>query len=164
MAMVDHDRAVMAAARMGVSKSKDNDAKLGELAVVVGMLAACDAGSPFTQETLKRIFGFTFGWLMRLGHRRPQSAINDERDRQDKLFVEGKILFNCASPVADFNRKLRVLVEEVGEVAQAIDKVEWSESRGAGGDASIWRKELKTELTQVAAVVAGWLESYEVKK
>jgi len=82
-------------------------------------------------------------------------AIADERLRQRQLLREGKILFNCDSPIVDLDRKLRVLMEEVGEVAREVDHIE----RGS----EIARAKLRTELTQVAAVATAWLESFEVK-
>ncbi len=84
--------------------------------------------------------------------------VAQERHRQNTLFAEGNISFTCASRIADPNRKLRVLVEEVGEVAEAIDILELTK---AGRKAAI--KHLRDELTQVAAVAVAWLESMEDK-
>ena len=86
------------------------------------------------------------------------TLVADERVRQNALFAEGKIPFNCASRIADPNRKLRVLVEEVGEVAEAIDRIENSKSNHRPA-----REHLRDELVQVAAVACGWLESMEGK-
>ena len=68
--------------------------------------------------------------------------IRAERARQERLHT-GK---TCADGVTDGFR-LSVLVEEVGEVAKAMQE----------GD----RKNLKDELTQVAAVAVAWLESMD---
>ena len=87
-------------------------------------------------------------------------AVARERLRQKQLFYDGKILFNCDSPVVDSNRKLRVLVEEVGEVAQAIDCIEYT----GGGNKYFQPGDLKTELVQVAAVAVAWLEQLEKNK
>lgn len=80
-----------------------------------------------------------------------------ERLRQRRLFAEGKITFDCASPVVDPRRKLRVLIEEIGEVAQEIDRVEQHP-----GSVS-HRHDLGVELIQVAAVCVAWLESIEAQ-
>jgi len=81
-----------------------------------------------------------------------------ERIRQQQLFRDGKFTFTCASPTADENRKLRVLAEEVGEVAEALDRIENSKSNHRPA-----REHLRDELVQVAAVACGWLESMEGK-
>ncbi len=65
-------------------------------------------------------------------------AISKERTRQHEKFGDQCIAGNLHS-----DTKLRILVEEVGEVAQAID--------GHG--------DLRSELVQVAACAVGWLES-----
>ena len=83
------------------------------------------------------------------------ARVAQERVRQNQLFAEGKIPFNCASRIADRNRKLRVLVEEVGEVAEAIDQCELNP------EALRRREHLRDELVQVAAVAVAWLESME---
>jgi NTP pyrophosphatase (non-canonical NTP hydrolase) len=73
----------------------------------------------------------------------------------------GKFTFTCASPVACDNRKLRVLVEEVGEVAEAIDHLE--QLNRTSKAAAKQRDHLREELVQVAAVAVAWLESLEEK-
>lgn len=70
-----------------------------------------------------------------------------ERARQEELLALGKFNFNCAMPhIADL-MKLPVLVEEIGEVAEAILE---------GNSVN-----LSTELVQVAAVCVAWLEALE---
>lgn len=86
------------------------------------------------------------------------ARIAAERIRQRELFHAGKLTFDCASPVTDNDRKLRVLTEELGEVAQAIDQLERCGRRAASVFA---REDLQTELVQVAAVAVAWLESLE---
>ena len=81
-----------------------------------------------------------------------------ERVRQNELFAEGKIPFNCSSRIVDLNRKLRVLVEEVGEVAEAIDRIELSKPNHIPA-----RDHLRDELVQVAAVACAWLEAMEAE-
>jgi hypothetical protein len=83
-----------------------------------------------------------------------------ERARQRDLYRTGRISFDCGSPIPDLNRKLRVLVEEVGEVAQDIDRLE--DSRDARGRKFIL-EDLEKELVQVAAVAVAWLESLQPK-
>jgi hypothetical protein len=88
------------------------------------------------------------------------ARIAAERARQKQLFRTGKITFDCASVIPDPNRKLRVLMEEVGEVAQELDRLE--QLRDRRGQKFIL-EDLQTELTQVAAVAVAWLESMEVQ-
>lgn len=84
------------------------------------------------------------------------ARVAQERARQRDLLLLGRINFDCASPIVSPDRKLRVLVEEVGEVAKAIDDLETVKSR-------IRLDNLRAELVQVAAVAVAWLESLEVK-
>lgn len=86
------------------------------------------------------------------------AKIAEERVRQRELFHAGKITFDCASVIPDPNRKLRVLMEEVGEVAQELDRLEGVRDRR--GEVFVL-EDLQTELTQVAAVAVAWLESME---
>lgn len=89
------------------------------------------------------------------------AKIAAERDRQRGLFHAGKITFDCASTLPDPNRKLRVLTEEVGEVAQELEKLE--SCRDRRGERFVI-EDLETELVQVAAVAVAWLESLQTKK
>lgn len=84
------------------------------------------------------------------------AAIAAERVRQRELFAAGRITFDAASPIPDDNRKLRVLVEEVGEVAQELDNLE-----ATNHSKKLVRANLRAELVQVAAVAVAWLESME---
>lgn len=86
--------------------------------------------------------------------------ISRERLRQRALMRAGKISFACESPIVGDDRKLRVLVEEVGEVAQALDHLERATARGR----VFAREDLQTELVQVAAVACAWLEALENEK
>lgn len=86
------------------------------------------------------------------------ARVAKERIRQQELFRAGKFTFTCASHTADDNRKLRILVEEVGEVAEAIDRVENSKINHLPA-----KEHLRDELVQVAAVACAWLESMEGK-
>ena len=91
------------------------------------------------------------------------ARIAQERSRQRELFRTGKISFDVSSATPDANRKLRVLVEEVGEVAEAIDQIEVCESSPTPCRRHLPRlnKNLREELIQVAAVAVAWLESME---
>ena len=85
--------------------------------------------------------------------------IAQERVRQQELLRTGKITFTCSSPIVDDNRKLRVLAEEVGEVAEAIDHLEQLNPKSPAAKKQL--AHLQTELVQVAAVAVAWLESIE---
>lgn len=80
--------------------------------------------------------------------------IRRERERQTDLFRKGRIAFDVASPIIDVRRKFRVLAEEIGEVAHAIDQVE---------NHGMVKSNIRMELIQVAAVACAWLESLEVQ-
>lgn len=88
------------------------------------------------------------------------TRIAAERMRQRELFHTGRILFDCASPTPDENRKLRVLIEEVGEVAKELDNIEAARSERA---VKFSREDLHNELVHVAAVAVAWLESLEAR-
>lgn len=80
-------------------------------------------------------------------------AIAAERQRQGHLLVLGDIKEDVASPTTDPRAKFRVLFEECGEVAHAIDQVLHH---------GLAASNIHTELTQVAAVCVAWLESFAV--
>lgn len=86
------------------------------------------------------------------------ALIAAERVRQRELFHQGKITFDCASVIPDPNRKLRVLTEELGEVAQELEKLEAAKDKRA---TRFITEDLRDELVQVAAVAVAWLESME---
>lgn len=65
-----------------------------------------------------------------------------ERDRQEQLLAAMKFDWTCADLDVSDDEKLRVLVEEVGEVARAIHE----------------KSNLREELIQVAAVCVAWCE------
>lgn len=76
------------------------------------------------------------------------SLINAERRRQDSRAFS----HTCADPISDLE-KLPILMEEVGEVANALlQKV----ALNTVGDR---RRDLQKELIQVAAVCTAWAES-----
>jgi hypothetical protein len=88
------------------------------------------------------------------------AKIAAERQRQRELFHAGTITFDCASTLPDLNRKLRVLMEEVGEVAQELERLEGCRDKRAE---RFVLEDLEAELVQVAAVATAWLESLQIK-
>jgi hypothetical protein len=83
-----------------------------------------------------------------IGYRR----VRLERERQTDLFRRGRIAFDVANPIIDVRRKFRVLGEEVGEVAHAIDQAE---------NHGMVVSNIRMELIHVAAVCVAWLEALE---
>lgn len=71
--------------------------------------------------------------------------VDGERNRQEALKASGRFAHTCADPEMDELERLAVLLEEVGEVARALN-----ESHGI--------VQLERELCQVAAVAVAWLE------
>lgn len=90
-----------------------------------------------------------------------------ERLRQRDHFHSGRHNFSVASPVVSNDRKLRVITEELGEVAQEIDKLEAITKGRTESDAAFRQRlgqrrgKLQDELTQLVAVGVAWLESME---
>lgn len=79
-------------------------------------------------------------------------AIAAERKRQEELLASGKFSWTCASPEISDERRLSVLMEEVGEVANDINEQNHDPQ---------WREKMAVELIQVAAVCVAWLEALE---
>lgn len=79
-------------------------------------------------------------------------AVSLERDRQEVKAWDHRHIgwVSCAHPDMDPLAKLAVLVEEVGEVARALNDREPVEA-------------LEAELVQVAAVAVAWIESLNVR-
>ena len=145
----------------------DSDFSLADLAAGIGMLGAQITGNAYRpknnghsafdhRSVLLQIAAHCVGWLEQLKAGEVFNLIHSERERQNELLRTGKILFNCASPVVDAKRKFRVLFEEGGEVAEAVDMHE--NSKG-GKNAAI--AHLIDELVQTAAVSVAWLESLD---
>lgn len=76
-----------------------------------------------------------------------------ERNRQDALVIEGRFAFNCASTTVPDLYKLPILAEEAGEVAREVCEI--------SGQGKKTRKPLRTELIQLAAVCAAWIEALD---
>lgn len=143
--------------RLLVRAEGSDDHRLATLAKGVGLLAAdVLSGETYLTPLLLRLGAHAIGWLeIIIGPCEDAiQRIHAERDRQNELFAEGKISFTCASRTADPRRKLRALVEQVGEVAEAIDEMgqHYKKVRCA---------HLAEELVQVAAVCVAWLEALE---
>ena len=162
LVLIDADAGAMRCAVIGSSKTLSADQKLAELTSALAFIAVAPETTA-TKAALIKLYGFTVGWLMSLKLADPRRRIHLERNRQERLFKKGDHLFTCASPVADPLRKLRVLVEEVGEVAQCIDMIEFFSTPYQGAFSKGWRRHLINELVQVAAVCVAWLESLEVQ-
>jgi hypothetical protein len=91
-----------------------------------------------------------------------------ERLRQKQLLRDGKILFTCDSPIVGPDRKLRVLAERVGEVARAVEQMEFAALHGKtspqfSAKSARAKHDLRNELTQLTAAGIAWLESLEGK-
>ncbi len=132
----------------------NNDLKLAWITARVGEIASITNRA----EGVLKVACCAFAWLesLAIGPTDIIARIADERLRQRELFAARKHHFRVDSPVVDWTRKLRVLVEEVGEVAQEIDNLEASNH-----SKKLIRQNLQAELVQVAAVAVAWLEAYE---
>lgn len=140
------------------------DVNLAELTVGQGQLAFAvmsKSSREIRRDHLQRIAAFTLGWLERIKgpDEDPFTLITAERRRQRELLRAGKFNLDVSHPTPDETRKLRVLVEEVGEVAEAIDKLEAAKVL----DLKQAMEHLRAELTQVCTVCVAWLESMEAK-
>ena len=135
----------------------DTDTRLCWLTGAVGNLTQV-RNDPYRDQLLD-VASILFTWLQALGLSPLDivEAIAQERSRQIQLFRDKQIGFRVDSNVVAHNRKMRVLVEELGEVAHAIDKLEEIPK------APRLQQNLITELVQTAAVTVAWLETPEVK-
>jgi len=90
-----------------------------------------------------------------------------ERLRQQQLLREGKFTFSCATVGIDPDRKLRVCTEELGEIAEAIDKLEIASLASTAKtrpQIKSARAHLRDEIVQLAACAIAWLESIQEEK
>lgn len=71
------------------------------------------------------------------------TEIDDERQRQERLYDEGLLDWIASRPDCPNELRLAALVEEVGEVARAYHD----------------QRAVRTELVHVAAVAVAWLEA-----
>lgn len=135
------------------SRHLDADDQLARLVGRVGPIAS----TARRQEAIRRVGAATFAWLEGL-HQSPEQIfiqVADERLRQRKLFAAHKLPFRVDSADIGWPLKLRVLAEEIGEVAAAVDHLD------AHPQSRKHRNHLVEELIQVAAVAVAWLESFE---
>jgi hypothetical protein len=135
------------------SRELDIDGLLARLVARIGAIPA----SPRPPEALRGVGAATFAWLEQLHQSTDQILIQvaDERRRQRKLFAAHQLPFRVDAAGIDWKRKLRVLTEELGEVAAAVDRLETHPLSRKH------RSHLIEELVQVAAVTVAWLESFE---
>lgn len=114
--------------------------------------------------------------------------VSNERHHQEKLKSDGRFKYTCADPEADHGQCFAVLLEEVGEAAQALRNGRYAVPteykdliRSAAALGEIARsvlnrrklsndppkhrpdRNLKKELIQSAAVIVAWLEGFEEK-
>lgn len=82
--------------------------------------------------------------------------ISDERHRQNVKFPKATIADPHPGLPSTHDVRLRILVEEVGEVARAIDNLQKAQT--AQEQVAPFRN-LREELVQVAACAVGWLEA-----
>lgn len=89
-----------------------------------------------------------------------------ERARQRRLHAEGRITDDCANPQTDEDAVLRVLIEEVGEVARGADQLvkllrRYPNTAGLSGRIRTRLQLLQKEYIQVAAVAVARAEGLE---
>ena len=143
----------------------DYDLALADLSTGVGLIAGkiiwnSNPRNPRFDLTslLQQTAAFAMGWAdaLKIKSETAYSSILKERARQMQLYRDGELLFDCSSPSVDPKLKHRALLEELGEVAEAVDMFD--------AEAITPRhRHLYKELIQVAAVSVAWLESLEVK-
>ena len=73
------------------------------------------------------------------------ALVGAERDRQEALREEGSLVYTAADLDCPEVLRLAALVEEVGEVARALQEGDY--------------ENLAVELVQVAAVAVAWVEA-----
>lgn len=131
-----------------------DDARLLPLTLYLDIAgrAAWEQSRSGQRAALTTLIAYCLAWLSP----RPTAVFESiervwlERERQRELIAAGRISFDCADPAVPAQRKFRVLTEEIGEVAHAIDQIE---NHGmAEGNRNL-------ELTHVAAVACAWLEA-----
>lgn len=84
-------------------------------------------------------------YLVHLG---VMAAVSLERDRQEQLKHAGRFAHTCSDVELDELERFAILVEEIGEVARALN-----DDQG--------RARLRAELVQVAAVAVAWIEGLD---
>lgn len=79
------------------------------------------------------------------------AEVAQERERQRRLLAASKIGCDCANPDVNDFKKLAVLTEELGEVAEALQR--------PGQLSRAVTAHKRKELIQLAAVAVAWAES-----
>lgn len=76
----------------------------------------------------------TFAWLesKHINAGEVRILVSGERLRQRQLFSQGKLSFRVDGDIPSPSRKLHVLIEEVGEVAEAIEAIEMRPPQSQG--------------------------------
>lgn len=148
--------------RMLAYDEKSHDLNLADMVINQGHLAFAvrsKCAGEIKRDHLLRIAASACGWAERLKAKDQDIfvLVTAERERQRELLRGGKISFDVAAAIPDETRKLRVLVEEIGECAQAVDLLEGCHAKQRATRTAY----LREELVQVAAVAAAWLESFE---
>lgn len=82
-------------------------------------------------------------------------AIAVERMRQERLRQTGRFRFTAASRDCPDGLRLAILTEELGEVARVLCERDMLSDEQ---DLLVARRELRTELVQVAAIAVAWVE------
>lgn len=132
------------------------DSKLATLVYLAGQIV--NTTNPTSRAAAVHTLACgTWAWLesLHLSETDIAQRIAAERIRQRELFAQRRHHFRVDDFKTCWTRKFRVLIEEVGEVAQAIDQWE------ASPRCKKYRAHFITELIQVAAVCVAWLESFE---
>jgi uncharacterized protein DUF3310 len=80
--------------------------------------------------------------------------IADERRRQEELKAAGKFKHTPADPELSDDARYRILGEEVGEVAKALNERDAAGAQARGAH----NAHIREELIQTAAVCAAWVE------
>ena len=109
-----------------------------------------DANQPLTDDSLMSMIVQISQWLTTYGVSDASSRADAERERQERLVLEGRFAYACGDIRASDEENVMVMSEELGEVAQELE-----EQRQRTLDI----EHLIEELVQVLAVAVGWREA-----
>ena len=151
----DHRRRALARGPLPEAHLCETQARLGRLAEVIQSHAP--AKGPALRAHLEAIAAYGWGWLETLAGADADfaTAVVVERGRQRQLFREHRWPVQCESAVIDPLRKLRLVVEQLGEVAAAIDLLE----AATASETPQRRDEFQARLIELIATGLAWLES-----
>ena len=158
LAYLDGDKDCINAYLTGGQRDEINF-KLTCLTTLIGTLAGASTNPDWTRCNLKKIYGYTAGWLTTLGVKNVQAGISAARDEQNVQLASGRTEFTGAGKV-DPVLKIRLMVEQLGNVAAAIDFLEVLRTDVGRANGETF---LSHELLQLAAVAVAWLENFETK-